>query len=69
MSPNSPTPLTKQVEVLPKRLLEISKCMDYIHECNAGQSKDKSFEENWNWIWGWLDWMEELHRLLHYYES
>lgn len=51
--------------LLEKRLREISKCMQYIEECDKAQSPLKSFEDNWNWIWGWLDWMEELHRLLH----
>ncbi len=52
-----------------KRVEAISRCVDTIYEIRAQCDPLKSFEHNWNQIWGELDWLEELHRLVHEGES
>ena len=52
-----------------RRLKAISNCMNILHEIEEAAKLDKSYNHQLNCMWGWLDWMEELHRLLHDYDE
>jgi hypothetical protein len=52
-----------------RRLKAISNCMDIIHEIEEAAKLDQSYNHQLNCMWGWLDWMEELHRLLYEYDK
>jgi len=51
------------------RLNEISKCVEYINECDEQTQIAQDWNSWVNWMWGLLDWSEELHRLLYEYDK
>jgi len=43
----------------------VIQCLFYIQEARDNQKISKTFIDKWNWLWGEMDWMEELHRLIY----
>lgn len=49
-----------------RRLLEITKAVDTIHRCEE-EIKKGNLHMGGPWL-GYMDWLEELHRLIHNYD-
>lgn len=51
-----------------RRLKEISRCMNELEILEKVRIEHSTFIDKFNNLWGEMDWLEELHRLLYDYE-
>lgn len=48
-----------------QRIIKITRCMNNLEQTRNNQQPKNNYEDNYNWLWGEMDWLEELHRLIH----
>jgi hypothetical protein len=60
------TPLVIRRQIF--RLNKISRVMAILEELRITYKENQSLNDKHNNLWGELDWLDELHRLLYYYD-